>query len=49
MHLHTSLAHDVLHNEFLGNHDDDSNTKTIHVIFAIIIRFSEDTYIPHNS
>ena len=37
--FNASLAHSVLQHEYLGSDDDHDDTKTSHIILAIVTRF----------
>ena len=46
IHFNTSLAHNVLHHEYLGIDENHDDVKTFHTVLVQLIRFShKDTHI----
>ena len=45
IHFNTSLAHNVLHHEYLGSDENHDDGKTFHTVLVQVIRFShKDTH-----
>lgn len=49
IHCNTSLAHSVLHHEFLGSDENHDDTKTSHTVLVEVIRFSHNDTHTHTT